>query len=173
MELEEFVDKLWLTYPSDLCHKKKGTKVNAMKAAKKLKPEQYDKILLDIEALKKYDRKEPKPDRWPHVSTFLNSGYYGREIGSTTEQRERVAQKECQWDNCSFPVHGSQFKYCTDHQYESTDPFKPRRKKVMVKLGLVPEKGETRKQWADKCRQYLKNTGLSISGSVKKTSGTD
>ena len=115
MKYDEFFGKLWFGYPKNLCHDKKGTKFNAQKACKKLPESEYEKILMNMEALIKYDMKDPKPDRWPHVSSWINQGYYDREIGSTTEQRERVAGKNCSIEGCNDEVHGSMFTECAFH----------------------------------------------------------
>ena len=115
MTFDEFFGKLWFGYPKNLCHDKKGTKFNAQKACKKLPESEYERILMSMEALIKYDMKDAKPDRWPHLSTWINQGYYDREIGSTTEQRERQQLSICQTEGCSLEVHGPKYKHCSQH----------------------------------------------------------
>jgi len=115
MEYDEFFKDFWFKYPKDLCHGKKGTKFNAQKACRKLKPEQYKEILMNMDALIRYDRKDMKPDRWPHASTFINQGYYDREIGSVAEMQERQSLGICSVEGCNQEVHGPSFKTCGFH----------------------------------------------------------
>jgi len=172
MNLDEFFNRLWFSYPEDLCHGKKGAKVPAKNACKKLKPEQYQTILDNVDALKRYDRKDQRPDRWPHVSTFINQAYYDRDIGSTVELKERQRLAGCQWNDCQLEVHGSRYIYCTDHQYESTDPWKPFRKQAIKDMGLLPCKGESLKDWGQRCKEYLMK-GDGLKKLVKQQSGMD
>lgn len=113
-ELEAFFKKLWFEYPSDLCHNKKGSKVAAKNAAKKLKPKEYEGILFSLSELIRFDRKDPKPDRWPHVSTWLNQAYYDRDM-DIQEQRARIELSVCCVDGCENQVHGLRFNHCSDH----------------------------------------------------------
>ena len=148
MKFDEFFGKLWFGYPKNLCHDKKGTKFNAQKACKKLPESEYEKILMNMEALIKYDMKDPKPDRWPHVSSWINQGYYDREIGSTTEQRERVAGKNCSHDGCNAEVHGSAFSVCSSHipcQHDN------RLREAWTRTGIDRKSGNL----AQQCRDYI------------------
>lgn len=100
-ELEEWFNKFWLTYPNDLSHKKKGSKVAAFKALKKKKPDV--KLLTHIwnntMALIKYDHRclnaGEKVDRWPHASTYLNQDYYDREIETVQAMEARKEKEKC------------------------------------------------------------------------------
>ena len=83
--MTEYPDKFiefWETYPNELAHKKKGIKQKAFEAWEKLKD--HDEILRKTRELIRYDRHclslGEKPDRWPHASSYLNGGYYDREI---------------------------------------------------------------------------------------------
>ena len=100
-ELEEWFNKFWLTYPNDLCHKKKGSRMAALKALKKKKPDQslLTHIWNNTMALIKYDHRclnaGEKVDRWPHASTYLNQEYYDREIETVQAMQERKAKEKC------------------------------------------------------------------------------
>jgi hypothetical protein len=114
MELDDFFEKLWFEYPADLCHGKKGSKVAAKNAAKKLKADEYEGILRSMKELIRFDRKDPKPDRWPHVSTWINQAYYDRDI-DVQEQRAKIELAQCTEEGCENEVHGSRFNKCTNH----------------------------------------------------------
>lgn len=168
MNFDEFFKQLWFRYPQDLCHKKKGSKVNAEKACRKLDPDQYQVILDHLEALKRYDRKDPKPDRWPFISSWINSGYYDREIGATAELTEKIKQANCKV--CEKPVHGPNYIYCTDCAFQFMgDKLSNRRKEILVDLDLYSP-GLSQSELAQNCRAYLKASGLSgmLSPQMKK-----
>jgi len=101
MDLPEFVNRLWTEYPRDLCHHRPGTKPNLESAAKKIKVTQYKQILLDMDALKRYDRLDKDPDRWPAASRFLNGQYWTRVLESVMNKKESKPDKKCK---CGQPV---------------------------------------------------------------------
>lgn len=153
MTSNEFFEAIWWGYPKDLCHNKKGSKFTAQKAAEKIKPQEYQRIIDNMKALIRYDNNDPKPDRWPHVSTWLNQGYYDREIDSG-EQRQRIELSTCSVKNCDNEVHGPRFSRCTDHYLtKETDRWYQRRLEAGIELGLLPKQGESRSEWVQRCRQ--------------------
>lgn len=98
-EFEQWFTSFWWLYPNDLCDKKKGSKFKAKQAAEKLYKkggiEELVRIKLNTEALIRYDNKEyqrnGRPDRWPHASSYLNQGYYDREIESVSEKHVPIS----------------------------------------------------------------------------------
>jgi len=95
--VQELFNELWWLYNNHLCHKKKGAKPPALKAFEKIYKsggeEEVKRIIENTKALIRHDLDELKhggrPDRWPHVSTYLNQGYYDREIESYEKLKER------------------------------------------------------------------------------------
>lgn len=108
-DLDAWFEKFWWGYGGQkgrLAHGKKGSKFKAKQAAqailKKGGPQELERILDNMNALIKFDTQEldkgGQPDRWPHASTFLNQGYFDREIdrGEAEEKRQRSNPKcEC------------------------------------------------------------------------------
>ena len=148
-ELEAFFKKLWFEYPSDLCHNKKGSKVAAKNAAKKLKPEEYEGILFSLSELIRFDRKDPKPDRWPHVSTWLNQAYYDRDI-DIQEQRAKIELALCSVEGCENDVHGPAYDKCCDHL--ATVGHIQAMREAYVRTG-IDRKSPT---FVDDCRRYCR-----------------
>jgi len=158
MTLEEFFQKMWFSYPNDLCHGKKGSKVAAMNACKKLKENEFDTVLANIEALKRYDRKDQKPDRWPHVSTFINQAYYDRDIGSTIELKEKLVLNTCAFVGCDSEVIGERYRNCAKHLPRDSrmdKVIKRAKYDAMNKRGLLPIEGEDKSVYAKRCRDSL------------------
>ena len=145
---DEFFKKLWFSYPRDLCHDKKGSKVAAQNAAKKIKDD-YERILMNLDALIKHDRKDPKPDRWPHVSTWLNQAYYDREINERDIQA-KIELSECTEEGCTNQVHGMRFDKCTDHL--ASEKHYEDLRQAWTRTGIDRKSPTLR----DDCRQYCR-----------------
>ena len=141
-------NEFWLSYPKDLCHNKKGSKFNAQKAWKKLKPEEQEQVVFDMKALIRYDRQDKDAYRWPMCSTFLNQRYWQREIESTAELRERQKFDLCQ---CGLEVHGPRFTECTDCLLKRVDPWKKRRIQTLKDMGLYVD-GESVSEVIGRCK---------------------
>ena len=117
MEIEEMFNSFWLTYPSDLCSKRRGGKQNALKAFKKINPDQKEfyRMMENMKAQVRADRKTPDAYRWPFVSSYLNQGRYDDAIESMSDIKERVDLKTCCIENCKQDVHGPAYQYCSGH----------------------------------------------------------
>ena len=117
MNQEEQFNALWLAYPSDLCNKKRGGKQNALKAFKKINPDEKEfyRMMENMKAQVRADRKEKEPYRWPFVSSYLNQARYDDAIESEIDRKERVDLKTCCIDGCGNDVHGPAFRQCADH----------------------------------------------------------
>jgi hypothetical protein len=155
VELSDFFDKLWFGYPNDLCHGKKGSKFRAQKMCEKLDPDQFKKILMNMEALIRFDRGDSKPDRWPHVSTFINQGYYDREIPSVAEQKLKIEAEKCQ---CGQDVIGPKYDTCEVCFYRKNDQWMNRRVAALKKMDILQE-GMSYQQVIDRCKDVGTENG--------------
>jgi len=115
--VEEMFNSFWLTYPSDLCSKRRGGKQNALKAFKKINPDQKEfyRMMENMKAQVRADRKTPDAYRWPFVSSYLNQGRYDDAIESMSDIKERVDLKTCCIEGCNNDVLGQSYQYCPDH----------------------------------------------------------
>jgi hypothetical protein len=151
ISFEDFFSKLWFCYPEDLCHGKKGVKFKAQKACEKLKPEQYNQILMNVEALKKYDRQDVKPDRWPHVSTFINQAYYDRDIGSATELKEKRESQIC--TECDQETIGPRYTVCPKHT--ETHAARLKMMSILKEIGVATP-GQSLQELSQSCQEWLR-----------------
>jgi hypothetical protein len=162
MNLDDWFSEFWQCYPADLSHKKKGSKSAAMKALKKLNPDekQLDHIMISMRELMRHCRNElkltGKTDRWPFVSTWINQERWTMlEDVSSSELKNRVARKECK---C-----GKEAKWkdlCWDcYEEANPDPWRELRVKKLHELGLV-HGGESKGDVIQSCRSYLIQNGL-------------
>lgn len=151
MELPEFVNRLWTEYPRDLCHKRPGTKPNLESAAKKIKVTQYKQILLDMDALKRYDRLDKDPDRWPAASRFLNGQYWTRVLESVMHKKEKKPDKFCK---CGQVVDIAPTGECVECYAKRTDPNQQRRKNALQSISLYSP-GQSRSQVIENCRELM------------------
>ena len=155
-ELEDWFTEVWFIYPSDLSHNKKGAKPPALKAAQKIYKSgginELNRIKENIQALIRYDRKEltsgGRPDRWPHFSTFLNQGYYDREIHSYTEIK--ATDRKCQCGELASV--GSLCLKC----FNKGADWKRMHYENLKSMGLGKYPDETMKQYANRCREYMR-----------------
>lgn len=151
MNLAEFTTRLWTEYPMDLCHNRPGTKPNLEKAAKKIKVIEYKQILLDMDALKRYDRQEVKPDRWPHASRFLNGRYWERIVESVMHRKEKKEPEKCK---CGNPVDIGPTGECVECYAKRTDKNKQKRKSVLQNISLYSP-GQSRLEVIENCKAAL------------------
>lgn len=158
-ELGEWFDRIWLKYPNDLCHKKKGARKPAQDAARKIHkaggmPE-LERIERNLDALVRYDRRDhgkgEKVDRWPHLSTWLNQGYYDREIEA--QPNTPRPRKNC---GCGEPsTVGNKCPRCYvralgDKGQQPLSILSARLKQI----GLARLDGESDSAWGRRCREY-------------------
>ena len=115
--IDQMFASLWFGYPTDLCRNKRGGKTNAARAFKKINPDQAEfyRMMENMKAQIRHDRKDPDADRWPFVSSYLNQKRFDDIIESETERMDRVELRTCINTDCEQPVHGSKYKYCADH----------------------------------------------------------
>ena len=151
MDITEFVNRLWTEYPRDLCHKRPGTKPNLESAAKKVKVTEYKQILLDMDALKRYDRMDKDPDRWPAASRWLNGQYWTRVLESVMQKKEKKPDKFCK---CGQVVDIAPTGECVECYAKRTDQNLHKRKNVLQDLGLYKE-GQSRSEVIANCREAL------------------
>ena len=108
---------IWFGYPTDLCGGKRGGKANALKAFKKINPDQAEffRMMENMKAQVRHDRKDKDSYRWPFVSSYLNQSRFDDVIESETVRMDREELSTCCIDNCNNDVHGKSFKYCPEH----------------------------------------------------------
>ena len=168
-ELQWF-DTFWQTYPADLCHKKKGSKANALKIIEKLSltSDMRNTILGNLRELIRFYRLERKADgktdRWPMVTTWLNGECWNNveDIGSYSDANDKIASRKCK---CGADTeHVNQCWDC--YNKEHPNPYDSILKEQLKTIGLWKEAGETVPDWRDRCRAYcVKSPGL---GSVQR-----
>lgn len=159
-KLEEFFNKLWFKYPTDLCKGKKGGKTPAWNALKKINPDEQEqtRIMRNLEAQIRFDRQDPDAYRWPFLSSYLNQHRYDDEVASVAELKQRTELKNC--EKCGSCVHGEKYTLCTDHLYEKIWRFKEPAMQALKKLGLWKNPNETQAEWAARCRASIKTRDL-------------
>ena len=111
----ERYNKLWHVYDNTLAHGKKGSKFTALTAFNKFNDEEQDRIIFDTQALMRHFKQQVKPDRLPHLSTWLNQRYFEQEIPSVSEKRIVEDEKTCKVDGCQCFVHGVNYDVCSSH----------------------------------------------------------
>lgn len=153
MDLAEFTARMWTEYPRDLCHNKPGHKARVEKAAQKIDKSLYKQILLDMDALKRYDRKQHQPDRWPLISSFLNGRYWERLIDSVMETK-KAEKKEPEKCKCGHPVEIGPTGECAECYAKRTDPNLQRRKNALESINLYSP-GQSRSEVIENCRAAL------------------
>lgn len=170
-ELEAWFDTFWQTYPSDLCHKKKGSKENAFKIIEKLNPDTdlQNKIIGNLRELIRFYRLDRKAngttDRWPLVTSWLNGKMWNNveDIGSYSDANDKIASRKCA---CGADTeHVNQCWSCYGETHPN--PYEDILKEQLKSVGLWKEAGETVQDWRERCRAYcIKSRSL---GSVQRT----
>lgn len=154
--VEEMFNSLWFAYPTDLSKNKRGGRPNALKAFKKINPDQKEfyRMMENMKAQVRHDRKDKDAYRWPFVSTYLNQARYDDLIESEADRIERVDLKTCCIENCNNDVHGQSFQYCAEHVPNAhSDLLSKAFKETGLKYGssdFVNECREIRNQWLGK-----------------------
>lgn len=169
-ELKDWVYKeFWPKYPREWGIP--GSRAKLLKYVLRDKPsvEDRDEILIALDLQKRFSKKKVRVGefvKWPHASTWYNEGRYTDEIESSVELKERTEVKTCQFDGCGELIHGSNFIFCVDHLYQVTDPWKPYRKRSLIKMGLVPQKDEDLGTWFNRCKKKLLESKKSLKSLV-------
>ena len=146
----ERFNKLWFIFDNALAHGKKGSKFTALKAFEKYSEEEQDRIIFDTQALMRYFKTQPKPDRLPHLSTWLNQRYFEQEIPSIAENKKEIILDSCCVEGCDDEVHGSAYKYCAKHIPCQHDD---RLRESWRKTGINSKDSD----YIEQCRQYCKD----------------
>ena len=149
-------ETLWTSYPSDLCKKKRGSKLLAKKAFDKINPDEqeFKRIMMSMRAQIKADRMDKDSYRWPFVSSYLNQARYDDYIEPTKEIKSEEL-KRCDHDGCLDRVIGSSFSVCSRHIPCQWDD----------KLREAWKKTKLNRQsptLAEDCRSYCKSKGYLI-----------
>jgi len=153
MNLAEFTARMWTEYPRDLCHNRPGHKARLETAAKKIDKNLYKQILLDMDALKRYDRKQHRPDRWPLISTFLNQRCWERLIDSVMELKKKE-EKPTQYCKCGKPVDIAPTGECVECYAKRTDQNQQKRKSVLQNISLY-KPGQSRAEVIANCKAAM------------------
>lgn len=160
MTIEEMFESLWVSYPSDLCRKKRGGKQPALSAFKKINPseQEFNRIMQNMKAQIREDRKDKDAYRWPFVSSYLNQGRYDDYI-EIKEKQIKTDIKKCSIDSCNDEVHGSGFTKCAFHLGSNDE----RLRQSYVRTGL-DMKSPT---FVEDCRKYCRERmGIMLSKTI-------
>lgn len=151
MTNDEMFKKLWFEYPNDLCNKRKGSKQTALKAMEKLKLDEagFNKIMDNMRAQIRYDRKDPDAYRWPFLSTYLNQGRYDCDIPSMDTIKERQIGAKCLVEGCNDEVHGPAFSTCGFHINNKDE----RLRQAYIRTGLDRKSPD----FVEECRKYCRS----------------
>ena len=155
LDFDEWFEKFWFTYPGDFCNNK-GAKPKAKKAAQKILKDsgeaELKRIFDKLSALIRYDKrckeKGEKVYIWPMVSSWLNGGYYDREIPSYTEKQK--IDRKCQCGELASV--GSLCLKC----FNKGADWKRMHYENLKSMGLGKYPDETMKQYANRCREYMR-----------------
>ena len=153
-------NRLWMIYDNTLAHGKKGSKFTALKSFEKYSEDEQDRIIFDTQALMRHFKQQVKPDRLPHLSTWLNQRYFEQEIPSATEKREVQELEECSVPDCHAPIHGSSFSVCSFHVPNAHDHLL---REAWTRTGII-KKGNP--NYAEECRAYCKERMSIIRGKI-------
>ena len=128
----------WFAYPTDLSRNKRGGKQPALKAFKKIDPDEKEfyRMMENMKAQVRHDRKDKDAYRWPFVSSYLNQARYDDVIESEAVRMDREELSTCCIENCNQDVHGKKFKYCAEHVPNAhSDLLSDAWKKTGIKYG--------------------------------------
>ena len=159
-QLEKWFHIFWSTFPSDLCHKKKGSKSNALKIIKRINPDEdlQASIMIKLRELIRHCRAEVKTvgktDRWPMVTTWLNGEMWNNieDLESSVDMRARAESRKC---NCGQPVEiGKLCRSCYTRLTPDSSGWDKLLLAELNNLGLAQAEGESRPDWNRRCREY-------------------
>ena len=162
-ESDEYFDKLWKQYPTDLCQGKKGASKTARESWNKyfknfggFDETEAKRIIHLTKVGAIHCRKDFKPDRWKFLSTYINQEVWADVLEwDGKEKKEKSDLKRCAEKECNYFVHGEKYDYCCDHLYANNDTHKEQRKKAMTDIGMLPKQGESPSDWAKRCREQV------------------
>ena len=146
----ERFNRLWHLYDNTLAHGKKGSKFTALTSFNKYSEDEQDRIIFDTQALMRHFKQQVKPDRLPHLSTWLNQRYFEQEIPSATETREKQQLSVCSVDGCTEPVHGPSFSLCAFHIPNAHDS---KLRESWIRTGITKKDPDYREQCRAYCRE--------------------
>jgi hypothetical protein len=154
--VDEMFDALWFGYPTDLCRGKRGGKANALKSFKKINPGQKEffRMMENMKAQIRADRKDKDAYRWPFVSTYLNQARYDDVIASESVRIQKEESKICCVPDCLDPVHGTKFSKCGFHLSDSGKALQEAWKKTGLDFKSP--------NFQQDCLQYCRNMGYRI-----------
>lgn len=141
---QEMFDKLWFSYPTDLCKNKRGGKQPAFNAFKKLKVDEkeFNRIMLNLQAQIRNDRNDPDAYRWPFVSSYLNQKRFDDTVDIV--EKPVYVGSTCEYQSCTNEVHGPKFKHCVYHlPTDQNDPVLSKLRQKYVDMGLKQRPDET------------------------------
>lgn len=171
-ELTDWSDKFWNLYPSDLSHKKKGVRKKAHDAIKKLKftQAQLDVVWVKTLQLMKYDRKclqmGDRVDRWPHCSSYINQGYFDREIESTLAMETRIEGKKCACGKEAF--NAGKFGWVCGACYNLKTGVDRMHYENLKKVGLGAKPGESKHDYCMRMKDAALNNHPEMAGLIGK-----
>jgi hypothetical protein len=154
IQYSEQFNKFWHLYPTDLAQGKPGSKFKAYQAWEKYSDEEQERIIFDTEALIRHDRRDSKPDRWPHASTYLNQRYFERPIG-TVSDTVRVVLDTC---HCGQEVIGPKYSVCAKHLEDHAQRLKMMN--ILKEIGCA-KPGQSLQELSQSCREYLQASAKS------------
>lgn len=138
-----------------------GVKGKSLKAFQKLKPtiEECERIYANSLELARYDLarhgKGEWVSRWPHSSTFINQGYFDREVGSFAELHTRQEEK-C---GCGRPAKHMHTDpptcdtcYVRHYKDVKSKTSMEKLKQFAIERGLWKQKDETVEDWQQRCK---------------------
>ena len=155
MNIEEMFDKIWWKYPNDLCKGKKGGKAPALKALKRINPDEqeFNRIMGNLDAQIRHDRQDKDAYRWPFLSSYLNQQRYDDEIPSSTINREVQELGTCSVDGCSDFVHHVGGRFCAFHIPSQHDE---RLRQAWTRTGLSIKDPDFAQKARDYCKERMK-----------------
>jgi hypothetical protein len=164
-------DILWSSYPADLAHGKKGSKVEARKAIDKLAPDEalQAEIMSKLECLVRHDRSQRKqgkdPYRWPYCSTWIRrEGWNEIEGLSALSESSTAPARACQ---CGQPVGiGRECWGCYNERTGAAARHKDLLKQRLVAIGMWKLPEESVHQWQQRCRAWCQSNAGRVLGKV-------
>ena len=168
MTLEEWHDtKFWPAYPTDLSHKKKGSKGESRDAMIKINPDEKerDRIMAAMSAQIRYYRKamnnNEQEDRWKHACRYIKQQQWDDEIPSTYELQERQSKLKC---SCGKPATHPSNRCCACYSKisEKHDPLRDIKVETWNRLGLGKKTGETSDDYRVRMMETAKRNARNI-----------
>ena len=161
---DEYFDKLWKQYPTDLCQGKKGASKTARESWNKyfkkfggFDEKEAERIIHLTKVGATHCRKDIKPDRWKFVSTYINQEVWADVLEWEGKPKQTSDNAKCENDRCNNEAY-MRTRECVECLMKKNDPLKDVRKQALIDLKIY-EKGDSLAEVARKCREYNKRTG--------------